>query len=288
LESDGNKIIAEFDLFIKDQGFSLPAIPKVKIQTEPSLIRIDRPNNTVIVPYWDDLTNDQKEIFKSWRDENAEELFVLMFNWFFIPHELGHFINPMIHDLNPYQCEREANEVAVMFFRRNPENFEKLDFLKKSLTQVLEILPKIDCDPKGDEDGYIGNPAREIAVNSAAKNFLYMLVYTHRLKFRHQAMDSIDLVFCRSGERKVADAFIAMLLALGDGSRLRFQLPGDELFECRHAVLLLASLVRQASEISKVFGHSFDNGLVGCEVRLVAGDEIAPMAAFSGAESIFD
>jgi hypothetical protein len=144
LESDGNKIIAEFDLFIKDQGFSLPAIPKVKIQTEPSLIRIDRPNNTVIVPYWDDLTNDQKEIFKSWRGENAEELFVLMFNWFFIPHELGHFINPMIHDLNPYQCEREANEVAVMFFRRNPENFEKLDFLKKSLTQVLEILPKID------------------------------------------------------------------------------------------------------------------------------------------------
>jgi hypothetical protein len=144
LEADANKIIADFDLFVKDQGYSLPAIPKVKIQTEPSLIRVDRLNNAIIVPYWEDLTNDQKEIFKSWRGDNAEEFFVLMFNWFFIPHELGHFINPMIHDLNPYQCEQEANEVAITFFRRNPENIEKLDVTKKLLTKILEILPKID------------------------------------------------------------------------------------------------------------------------------------------------
>ena len=144
VESDGNMIIAGFNQFVKDQGFSLPSIPKIKIQTEPFLIKLDRPNNTIIVPYWDDLTNDQKEIIKSWRGENAEEFFVLMFNWFFIAHELSHYINPMDHDLNPYQCEREANEVAVTFFRKNPENFEKLDFIKKSLTKVLEILPKID------------------------------------------------------------------------------------------------------------------------------------------------
>ena len=144
LETDGNMIIAEFDRFIKDQGFSLQDIPKIKIQTEPSLIRVDSPNNAIIVPYWDDLTNDQKEIFKSWRGENTEEFFVLLFNWFFIPHELGHIINPMMHDVNPYQCEREANEVAVKFFRTYPENIKKLDFLKESLTQVMEILPKID------------------------------------------------------------------------------------------------------------------------------------------------
>jgi hypothetical protein len=157
LESDGKRIICEFDLFIKNQGYNLPAIPKVKIQTEPSLIRLDRQNNTIIVPYWGDLANDQKEIFKSWRGENAEEFFVLLFNWFFIPHELGHFINPMIHDLDPYQCEREANEVAVIFFRRNPENIEKLDFLKKSLTQVLEILPKIDFNNMSEVEYFNAN-----------------------------------------------------------------------------------------------------------------------------------
>ena len=79
-----------------------------------------------------------------------------------------------------------------------------------------------------------------------------------------------------------------MLLTLDDGFCLCSQLPGDELFECLHAGLLFSSLVRQASEIPKVFGHLFDNGPVGSEVRLVAGDEIAPMATFSGVEGFPD
>ena len=86
----------------------------------------------------------------------------------------------------------------------------------------------------------------------------------------------------------MADTFIAKLLTLGDGFRLCPQLPGDEPFECLHAIPLFKSLVCQASEIPKVFGHSFNNGPVGCEVRLVAGDEIAPMAAFSCAEGFSD
>ena len=86
----------------------------------------------------------------------------------------------------------------------------------------------------------------------------------------------------------MADGFIAMLLTLGDGSRLCSQLAGDEIFEFRHPVLLFSFLARQASEIPKVFGHSFDDGPVGCEVRLVAGDEIAPMATFSCPEGFSD
>lgn len=144
LESDANKIIKDFEHFIKESGYNLPAIPQIKIQTEPSLIKLDRANNTIIVPYWGDLANDQIEIFKSWRGENAEEFFILMFNWFFIPHELGHYINPMIHDLNPYQCELEANEVAITFLKSNSANLEKLDFVKQSLKEILLILPKID------------------------------------------------------------------------------------------------------------------------------------------------
>ena len=86
----------------------------------------------------------------------------------------------------------------------------------------------------------------------------------------------------------MAHSLIAMLLTLGDGFRLCSQLPGNELFECRHAGLLFRSLVRQASEVPKVFGHLFDNGSVGFEVRLVAGDEIAPMATVSGVEGLSD
>ena len=86
----------------------------------------------------------------------------------------------------------------------------------------------------------------------------------------------------------MADGFIAMLLALRDGSRLCSQLPDNELFKRLYAGLLFSSLVRQAPEIPKVFGHSFNNGPVGPEVRLVAGDEIASMAAFSGIEGFPD
>ncbi|MGE5457224.1 MAG: hypothetical protein ACM3RX_02600 [Methanococcaceae archaeon] len=164
LESDANKIILDFELFLKKSGYSLPAVPQVKIQTEPSLIKLDRANNNVIVPYWEDLANDQKEIFKTWRGENAEEFFILMFNWFFIPHELGHYINPMIHDVNPYQCELEANEVAIAFLKSNSENTGKLDFVKESLAEVLQILPKIDF---GDmtEAGYFNANYKKLGSN---------------------------------------------------------------------------------------------------------------------------
>jgi hypothetical protein len=157
LESNVNKIISDFNLYIKELGYNLPAMPKAKIQTEPSLIRLDKSNNAIIVPYWDDLLNDQKEIFKSWTGENAEKFFILMFNWFFIPHELGHFINPKIHDIDPYTSEKEANEVAVLFLKRNPENLEKLNFIKKSISQILGSLPKIEFGNMSEVDYFNTN-----------------------------------------------------------------------------------------------------------------------------------
>src|SRR6058998_2239783 len=86
----------------------------------------------------------------------------------------------------------------------------------------------------------------------------------------------------------MADGFIAMLLTLGDGSRFCSQLAADELFECPHPGPLFSFLARQPSEIPKVFGHLLDDGPIGCEVRLVAGNEIAPMATFSGVEGLSD
>ncbi len=144
LKSDAIQVIVEFNEFVKNEGCRMSSVPGIKVQTEPFMIKLDKPNNVIIVSYWKDLTNEQKEIFKSWWGDNAEEHFNLMFNWFFIAHELGHYISPKIHDQNPYQCEKEANEVAVTFFRKNPENIERLNFIKESLSHVLEILPKIE------------------------------------------------------------------------------------------------------------------------------------------------
>lgn len=157
LESDVKKIINDFDLFMKSKGINPPYIPTVKIQTEPFLIKWDEPNKGMILPYWDELSNEQKEIFNKWRGKNAEEFFILMFNWFFIPHELGHFINPMKESLTPYKSEQAANEFAIAFFISNKENQERINFIKKSLQEVLEILPKIDFNNMSEEEYFNAN-----------------------------------------------------------------------------------------------------------------------------------
>lgn len=80
---------------MKDKGIEPPYIPSVIIQTGPYLIKWDEPNKGIILPFWDELLDEQKGLFKALRGENAEEFFVSLFNWFLVPHELGHFINPM-------------------------------------------------------------------------------------------------------------------------------------------------------------------------------------------------
>ena len=132
LESDVRIIINDFDRFMKDMGTSPPYVPSVKIQTAPFLIKWDEPNKGLILPFWDELSKEQMELFKIWQGENAEEFFISLFNWFFIPHELGHFMvlnNPNIN-LTPYESERAANEFAVKFLTSKSENQKKFSTLK--------------------------------------------------------------------------------------------------------------------------------------------------------------
>jgi len=152
LESDVKKIIKDFDLFLKDKGIEPPYIPTVNIQTGPYLIKWDEPNKGIILPFWDELLDEQRELFKAMKAENAEEFFISLFNWFFIPHELGHFINPMEDSLSPYKREQAANEFAIAFFLSQKENQEKMDFIERSLPEVLELLPKIDFNNSSEEE----------------------------------------------------------------------------------------------------------------------------------------
>jgi hypothetical protein len=137
---------------MRDMGIVPPYIPTVNIQTGSYLIKWDEPNQGIILPFWDELFDEQKELFKTLKGENAEEFFISLFNWFLIPHELGHFINPMEDSLSPYKKEQAANEFAVAFFLSQKENQEKMDYIEKSLPEVLELLPKIDFNNFTEEE----------------------------------------------------------------------------------------------------------------------------------------
>ena len=64
LESDVKIIINDFDMFMKEMRIKPPYKPGVKIQTAPFLIKWDEPNKGIILPYWDELTDEQKELFE--------------------------------------------------------------------------------------------------------------------------------------------------------------------------------------------------------------------------------
>ncbi|MFC2137712.1 ImmA/IrrE family metallo-endopeptidase [Bacteroidota bacterium] len=157
LEFDVKKIISDFDLYMKDLGIILPYIPGVNVQTAPFLIKWDEPNKAIILPYWDDLLTVQIEIFNRWRGDNAEEFFISMFNWFFVPHELGHFMNPLDNSLSPYKREKAANEFAISFLISDEKNQEKIKYIVKSLQEIMEILPKIDFNNMSEEEYFNAN-----------------------------------------------------------------------------------------------------------------------------------
>jgi hypothetical protein len=152
LKSDVLDIIKDFDQFMKEKGIEPPYIPTVIIRTEPYLIKWDEPNQGVILPFWDELLDEQKELFKALKGKNAEAFFISLFNWFLVPHELGHFINPMEDSLSPYKREQAANEFAVAFFLSQKGFQSKLDYIEQSLPEVLGRLPEIDFGSLSEEE----------------------------------------------------------------------------------------------------------------------------------------
>jgi len=147
-------MINEFDLFMRKNGITPPFIPGVKIVTTYSLIYLEGTGENVVLPYWEELYPEQKKIFEEWRGAKAEEFFVSLFNWFFIPHELGHFVMSTKLDLHltPYENERRANIFATAFLLSNEENKGKIKYLETSLEEVMNILPIIDFKNMSEEE----------------------------------------------------------------------------------------------------------------------------------------
>jgi 5-methylcytosine-specific restriction enzyme subunit McrC len=55
----------------------------------------------------------------------------------------------------------------------------------------IQILPKIDCDPDGDANAPIGNQKYDVAVDSASRNFMHLLMHTRQLKLHNQTLATL-------------------------------------------------------------------------------------------------
>ncbi len=56
---------------------------------------------------------------------------------------------------------------------------------------LIQILPKIDCDPDGRSEAPAGSMPHDLAANSAARNFMHLLSHAHRLKLHPQALAAL-------------------------------------------------------------------------------------------------
>lgn len=159
LVNDANQLIGQFSVFILRNGIELPYTPGVEVATTYKLIYCDPENKRIVLPYWQELYPEQRKIFTNWKGDEAQQFYISMFNWYFIPHELGHFAmftNPELQ-LSAYETEHRANMIAVSFFRSTKENRKKLRDMEYSLQEVLNRLPAIDFQNMTEEDYFNAN-----------------------------------------------------------------------------------------------------------------------------------
>ena len=159
LMREATQIICQFDVFMRNNGIELPYKPGVRISTTYALIFWDSENKSVVLPYWHELYPEQIGIFNRWKGEEAQHFFSSLFNWFFIPHELGHFAmltNPDLK-ISAYETERRANIFAITFLRNDEKNQDKLSFIEKSLNDVIKSLPPIDFQNMTEEEYFNAN-----------------------------------------------------------------------------------------------------------------------------------
>jgi hypothetical protein len=71
-----------------------------------------------------------------------KEFFDLLFRWFLVPHELTHFLQTEFRSpANHYFNEVVANDVAVAFWKEQPEGPAQLARLRTIVGRAVVILP---------------------------------------------------------------------------------------------------------------------------------------------------
>jgi len=99
-----------------------------------------------------------KGFFLSLTDNDPKEIekeFGMLFNWFYIPHELAHALQAKTGrtvnykpDFDYWQSEIEANEMAFAYFR-SKGNHKELEELYNYAKKILSVLP--DPVPEGED-----------------------------------------------------------------------------------------------------------------------------------------
>jgi hypothetical protein len=179
LKKDIEIIVQAFVSQCNAAGLETPFVPEVVIENTPQLIFYD--NKVLTAPFWNDFTADQQALFVKWAsdaegDFTGEDFFKLNFNWFLVPHEMGHFVQGLQNSkLNLWDAERNANCFAVAFWRMQ-NKLERLDTIYRWSQQIWNTLP--NPTPAGqDPETYFNNNYDTLGADPDAYGYYQFLFY---------------------------------------------------------------------------------------------------------------
>lgn len=142
----GNQFIADAKKIIPN----LKNEPQIIVNTTPFLIYYDGEKNTVNLPLWSEVIPENQKYFEkiTGNTKDGKKLYGLMFNGFYLPHELGHWLTvKKSGNLGSYQDEYFANTVAMLWWKKQGKSKE-LKSIYKTLKKVMKTYP--NPVPKGE------------------------------------------------------------------------------------------------------------------------------------------
>lgn len=148
LVNDANALIQQFQNDVKAATPEVVINTKGIVNTQPYLIFYNKKG--VNIPMWKQLSDDSKKFFLTMRgnEKQGKKLFGLMFNGFYLPHELGHAwqgAKKMKIDDNRYESEYQANIIGMLWWRKKGRQHELKQCyraLKKAFAKLKNPVPE--------------------------------------------------------------------------------------------------------------------------------------------------
>lgn len=147
LVKDAKAITEKFTSDLKKIDPTIKFDIKTILNTTPYLIFFYK--DAANIPLWEQVIPEQKQFFYQLAGSEPEgkKIFGLFFNGFYLPHELGHAFDYILHGeiKNSYESEYLANTIGFLWWKkqhRNQELKQCYEYAKKMWAQLPNPVPE--------------------------------------------------------------------------------------------------------------------------------------------------
>ncbi|MDD5646156.1 MAG: hypothetical protein PHW86_03195 [Candidatus Bipolaricaulis sp.] len=143
LQASVERTVDAYVLAAAELGRNAGSPPEILVANTPQLSYYSPQTNRIVIPYWPPQES-TVAFFLALTDGDealARELFVELFDWFLVAHELTHWLMTARGvETDHYTSEAMANDGAVAFYNLFPESEERFLRLDALLAAALERL----------------------------------------------------------------------------------------------------------------------------------------------------